>query len=60
MEEEDWKSLLLTYVKYLCYTAMGKPDQVDSLFEKAVKKGVYVEVYQALFGKTNDTEGIEN
>ena len=60
MEEEDWKTLLLTYVKYLCYTAMEKPDEVESLFRAATEKGVFVEIYQALFGRTNDTKGIEN
>lgn len=60
MEEEDWKTLLLTYVKYLCYTAMEKPEEVESLFMDATKKGLFVEIYQALFRRTNDAKGIEN
>ena len=56
MEEEDWKTLLLTYVKYLCYTAMEKPEEVESLFMDATKKGLFVEIYQALFRRTNDAK----
>lgn len=60
IEKEDWKTLLLTYVKILCYTAMDKPDELESLFNSVIKKGTFVEIYRTLFGRIKPTEEKED